>query len=556
MTSIGDLSSKCFGGNKEKITQIGDVLKFYHDIGVLLYFNDNNMSETVIIDIQWFIDSFKNIITDPNHARDIVENYTDWWNFYESGHILDRLLTDIWSTRRFEVSFWDRHQEKTNLLQYMQRLGLIAVGADAHYIPCMNKRAFGIEEENYFRSLHSKTSVLVFKFQFLPFFFYYRLIVACLTRTNREWRVLKDNGLCLYKNVACFDYRQHVVALAVNNSSIQLQIFQPTNVLVMKEVALKVRNTVESLLKDLLGNFHKKIDIYTVGYQCCKQEVFREHDDCFLEEKDICRKGKITCPMHGMINHHVICESSLLVYWKLDVIADISDLDDFLEQDECTNLSESELSNVNFKTFEKLTKIGRDALQLYFDRIFPPVDLVTTLTLNKDSLQRGQKFGKLVQSAKKGSEKESAQNDEVSNKELKELFSDLIQKLESSMNERLTALDKKVEETLIVIKEEITDMKTALQNQDDRLTDLEKLKHRGLPKNPNSSYKPEAPEAVIVKFVLMEDRNMILNHARNTTLPKGYAIRTDLPVHLKRKRAELAQKAYRTQEIRNEDENP
>ena len=219
---------------------------------------------------------------------------------------------------------------------------------------------------------------------------------------------------------------------------------------------------------------------------------------------------------------------------------------------------------------------------------------------------------------RKDTEKESAQNDEVSNKELKELFSDLIQKLESSMNERLTALDKKVEETLIVIKEEITDMKTALQNQDDRLTDLEKLNteviqpqskkvslleaslkelqdhityqelrsrkynllfygipkaenevsnevivkflseklgmstaesimiknaHR-VPKNPNSSYKPEAPEAVIVKFVLMEDRNMILNHARNTTLPKGYAIRTDLPVHLKRKRAELAQKAY------------
>lgn len=38
---------------------------------------------------------------------------------------------------------------------------------------------------------------------------------------------------------------------------------------------------------------------------------------------------------------------------------------------------------------------------------------------------------------------------------------------------------------------------------------------------------------------------MILNLARFKTLPKGYAVRTDLPVHLKKKkRGELAGKAY------------
>ncbi|XP_062610473.1 probable serine/threonine-protein kinase pats1 [Saccostrea cucullata] len=389
---LEDISYKCFGGNEEKIFQIRDVLKFYHDIGVVLYFNDKNLSETVIIDIQWFIDFFTNIITDPNHIRDIAENNSDWENFYRSGHIPDRLLTCLWNERYLEFDLWHRYEKKTNLLHYMQRLGLFVIGTDAHYIPCMNKRAFGIKEEAYFQSLQTKTSVLVFRFQFLPFFLYYRLIVACLTRTNEEWGTLEDNGLCLYKNVACFAYKQHVVALAVNNSSIQLQIFQQTNcnVLVMKEVALKVRDTVESLLKDLLGNFHTRIDMYTVGYQCCKQEVFREHDDCFVEEKVIYKKGKIPCPRHGLINHHTLCESSLLVYWKLGVKAEISDLDDLLDQDECTRLSEPELRKLNFKTFKKLTKLGRDALQLYFDRLFPPVDLVTTLTTNKDNLKCGQ----------------------------------------------------------------------------------------------------------------------------------------------------------------------
>ncbi|XP_062604141.1 uncharacterized protein LOC134265961 isoform X2 [Saccostrea cucullata] len=272
----------------------------------------------------------------------------------------------------------------------MQRLGLIAVGNYAHYIPCLNKRAFGITEERYFLSLQSKTSVLVYRFQFLPWFFYFRLIVSCLTKANGEWTVLEDNGLCLYKNVACFAYKEHIVALAVNNSSIQLQIFQPTNVLVLKEVALNVRDTVEGLFQEHLENFHKKIDMYIVGYQCRNQEVFHEHDDCFVEEKAIYKKGKIRCPRHGMVNHHVLSESDLLVYWKRDVIAEISDFNDLMDQDECTRLSEPELKKMNFKSFEKLTKIGRDALQLYFDRIFPPVDLVTTLNSNKDNLQRGQ----------------------------------------------------------------------------------------------------------------------------------------------------------------------
>lgn len=63
-------------------------------------------------------------------------------------------------------------------------------------------------------------------------------------------------------------------------------------------------------------------------------------------------------------------------------------------------------------------------------------------------------------------------------------------------------------------------------------------------KNPKSTYKPNK-----VRFVRMEDRNMILNLARFKTLPKGYAVRTDLPVHLKKKRGELARKAYELRKL-------
>ena len=63
-------------------------------------------------------------------------------------------------------------------------------------------------------------------------------------------------------------------------------------------------------------------------------------------------------------------------------------------------------------------------------------------------------------------------------------------------------------------------------------------------RNPQNKYKPGAPDALIVKFSRMEDRNKVLNQARITTLPKGMAIRTDLLSQLKKKRGELAHKAY------------
>jgi hypothetical protein len=349
MMSVSDLIPTCFGENKEKYSQIHDVLKLYHDMGVVLYFQENPLNETVIIDIQFFVDSFKGVITDPNHIRDVVDNEHDWNEFFKTGHLQDRLLSKLLSQKYggshhlssgpYQLPYplpyqsspsisllspsddylyrrmnpWDWNTDKSSLLQYMQRLGLIAVGRFSHYIPSMNKRTFGTEEAAYFENLRSKTSVLVYKFHFLPYFYYFRLIVACLE--NQEWAVLENQGLCLYKNVACFRYKEHVIALAVNRSSIQLQVLQPHNKPIEKEVGLQVRDTVDRLLGNLTQNFHKHV-MFIVGYQCSKQEVFVDHDDCFLEETEIHGKGKIACPRHGMMTEHLINERELLFHWK------------------------------------------------------------------------------------------------------------------------------------------------------------------------------------------------------------------------------------------------
>lgn len=68
-------------------------------------------------------------------------------------------------------------------------------------------------------------------------------------------------------------------------------------------------------------------------------------------------------------------------------------------------------------------------------------------------------------------ENESLQDDEVSNKDLKELFSCLIKKLDESLSARLTALEGKVDEALTV---ELKQIHESLQNHEDRLAELEK----------------------------------------------------------------------------------
>jgi hypothetical protein len=196
----------------------------------------------------------------------------------------------------------------------MERLGLISIGGQAHYIPCMNKMAFTEEQEIDLESIKSKTSVLVFRFLFLPYFIYFRLIVACLTQTDGRWRFPKDKHLCLYKNIAYFIHEDHTVALAVNRYAIQLQVFHRDGE-ISKNVTLNIRDVIEKLLNTLTSNFHKTV-MYTVGYQCSKYEVFREHDDCFVNEKQIQKRKNRACPIHETESHHILRISDVLYYWN------------------------------------------------------------------------------------------------------------------------------------------------------------------------------------------------------------------------------------------------
>ncbi|XP_061177441.1 uncharacterized protein LOC133186223 [Saccostrea echinata] len=94
------------------------------------------------------------------------------------------------------------------------------------------------------------------------------------------------------------------------------------------------------------------------------------------------------CPNHELMNSHTLSESALLFYWNLDVLTESTDPDTLVESGVCGNLSGSKLKIYRFQCFEKLTKIGREALQRYFDKVFPPAELFMLVQKKKENLSR------------------------------------------------------------------------------------------------------------------------------------------------------------------------
>ncbi|XP_061195954.1 uncharacterized protein LOC133204228 [Saccostrea echinata] len=341
-----------------------DMLRFYHDTGKILYFNEEGLDKLVIIDVQWFIDAFKKIITDKLHMKGIPCSKENLEDYYETGNLKDQVLTDIWKQMKIlreqrindkskdtkddamdgnETEVPDNayfkpgisnHREhpkrdpvndprdfllyKPSILTFMQRLGLVATGEEAHYIPCMNHKIFDEETQNVIHESKVKTSILIFQFEFLPYFFFFRLVVACMQ--NKDWKVLKSQKSCLYRNAALFSSGDHHIAIAATATSIQLQVYQPK-----PEWSLEVHKTIEiqsvteKILENITATFHRRIE-FVRGYSCkyeTDQLITMEVDDShFIREQDIVKGDNELCPIHQTKDRHFVNMNKLTKYWK------------------------------------------------------------------------------------------------------------------------------------------------------------------------------------------------------------------------------------------------
>ncbi|XP_061190276.1 uncharacterized protein LOC133198150 [Saccostrea echinata] len=309
---------------------INDMLRFYHEIGQIIYFLDEDLRDTIILDVQWFVDAFKNIITDPTHARPFCKKVKEWEMFMKTGRISDSTLCEVWRKNKNES--YITHKDK--IMPYMEKLGILAKvwtpelekiksshvspGNEmefVYYIPSINKTDF-TEKVKAVINDGNKTPILIFYFKtYLPHFFFYRLVVRCFSK----WEALSDNLFC--KNTAFYmaEGGDHNIAIAVNKSSLQLQVFSPdTKILLSVDKTREIRKHVENIIMELTQTFHQQVG-YETGYACKDIGLTDEDEDYFLNEETVAKleTNERVCLNFYKENHekHNIDRDNLLQYW-------------------------------------------------------------------------------------------------------------------------------------------------------------------------------------------------------------------------------------------------
>lgn len=283
------ISRKTLSNYKDKLSteefriddnEISEMLNFFHRVGTVLYFNENNLKYHIILDIQWFLDAFKCILEYP---LDKKGNDSKRRRFYDTGELEDEELERIWKTCSSKEKKYLDH--KSTLLAYMEQFGLLTacsshnqqfVKPSWYYVPCMNKKKFDKTGEEF-----SKSSILCFKFDDkgqLPIHVFYGIVLKCFKIPG--WSILteKDQN-CIYENAACFSCNENILVLCICNFQIQMQIWW----LPEKKEAKLLKGIKESV-QEILNKYTKYS--YKVGYKCQNGLLNAKEDKSFIEESE------------------------------------------------------------------------------------------------------------------------------------------------------------------------------------------------------------------------------------------------------------------------------
>ncbi|XP_062587784.1 uncharacterized protein LOC134249448 [Saccostrea cucullata] len=356
----------------ESADGINLMLQFFHDIREILYFDQKFLNEVIIIDVQWFADAFKNIITDKNHAEeDLFEFAKEWDKFNETGDLDDTLLTSIW-----KITCKDCIEHKKNIMLYMEKLGLLAEMSDKKwYVPCMNKIPFPAN----LTTSYPASSILCYVFDILPAGIFHRLIAKCM---QIPWRIVTEKDKqCIYQTVAVFLYENHNILLGMTPAEIQIQVFVSEGEF-NKATCQEIRKEINNILNVLSETFHKDAK-FLLSFKCKATGFCDNQESSVIPESEFI-KPTFQCPSCPIGRKHNINSKDVMKYWMQVPVDENEDKDIYKGP-----LSGNSRPN-NMARILKLLQIGTDAVRICFDKFFPKEDLEKTLKENETDMRSGQ----------------------------------------------------------------------------------------------------------------------------------------------------------------------
>lgn len=199
-------------------------LRFYHELGDIVFFNEPDLREFIILDPQWLIDCFKQVITIPkfHEQHQFPRSQLHWKNLEECGVLHEDILDAVWDSGVKQQLVTLMYKFRLLLpipSQYMKRLSsaeeLEEVHGQCYLVPCLLPPLKSKPSDVH--QTHLIPSVLIaFRHSFIP--------VGVLSRLFSS--LVKDEGW----QVAGFIFHDYA-SFVPDDSNIRLNILKKNDTL-------------------------------------------------------------------------------------------------------------------------------------------------------------------------------------------------------------------------------------------------------------------------------------------------------------------------------------
>ncbi|XP_052074212.1 probable serine/threonine-protein kinase pats1 [Mytilus californianus] len=271
-------------------------LQHCHENGIVIYFEEENLKDVVILDPKWLADAFRCPMFDKTENLSNVSDHVR--TLTETGELTESLIYDLF-TKEPKLKLLEN---KTHLLEVMKRFDIIVnlKNSTALYMPCMMKSCpFEEFRKQFFDSRQSfyKTSWFCLQFQFLPPDFFNHILAWYIKQYSVSMFLEKgtrNEMKALYRQIGVFDLDlsgweklvvcegPNVIALQVWNSRNSCQTYGKLRTDLVEFVyrlrhryKLKIKFIKTFKCKD--GDFKTKRqnlnDLISFHYQCLEHKT-------------------------------------------------------------------------------------------------------------------------------------------------------------------------------------------------------------------------------------------------------------------------------------------
>lgn len=286
-------------------------LTFFHDTGVILFRKE--IENVIILDVQWFVDAFKNIIMDERHKKEMNEyNFKQFESLNSCGLLSSKLLDVLWGKSDF-------FQHKKSLIYHMKHLDMLAeLKPEFWYVPCMNKQKY----TDSVLDNCTVSSTLCFVFEFLPFVVFHRLIVACINKLRMT--LWQNRGKdCIYHTVTILscENTNHRMLVGIRNRqgheefpfSIEIQAVVTKPRTLESQLCSEIKQKIEQILYDLTRSFPSDEESFQTGYRCTRKPYSNQPEGNIVLEKDM--SSETDCSKCAPV--HAVDVESIVGFWKV-----------------------------------------------------------------------------------------------------------------------------------------------------------------------------------------------------------------------------------------------